>query len=147
MSNKFPKPRKWIPKNPDKYIGDVNNIITRSSWETKFLVWLDSNPSVIRWNSEEMVVPYFNPLDSKMHRYFVDFVATMKLKSGIEKTYAIEIKPLVQCLPPKPNKNRQRLLLETSTYIINQEKWKAARKYCSDKGIEFLVLTEKDLGI
>lgn len=43
-----PKPRKWFPKNPEKYVGDVNNIISRSSWETKFMNWCDQNPAVIK---------------------------------------------------------------------------------------------------
>ena len=55
---KRPALRKWEPKNPDKYAGDVNNIISRSGWETKFFNWCDNNPSVIAWNSEEVVVPY-----------------------------------------------------------------------------------------
>lgn len=33
--NKYPEPKLWFPKNPNKYKGDVNNIWYRSSWEKK----------------------------------------------------------------------------------------------------------------
>jgi len=32
-------------------------------------------------------------------------------------------------------------------YGVNQSKWKAADEYCVDRGMKFLVLTEKDLGV
>lgn len=146
MSKKYPKPRKWYPKNPEKYVGDINNIISRSSWETKFLNWLDNNEAVIFYNSEGAVVPYYSELDSKMHRYFVDFIAKMKLKDGSEKTYAIEVKPEAQCKPPT-TKNKKRLLIETVEYVKNQAKWKAAKAFFEAKGVQFIVITEFDLGI
>jgi hypothetical protein len=43
----------YTPKNPAKYVGDKSTIYYRSSWEKKFMVWADSNPNVIHWNSEE----------------------------------------------------------------------------------------------
>ena len=33
----------------------------------------DLNPDVLKWGSEETVIPYVSPLDNKIHRYFVDF--------------------------------------------------------------------------
>lgn len=141
-----PKPRKWIPKNPDKYIGDVNNIISRSSWETRLLNWLDASPSVLCYNSEEFIVPYISPIDGRPHRYFVDFLAKVKTRSGI-KTYAIEVKPQREMVPPVQSKNKKKMLTETTTYLVNQAKWEAARAICKQKGIEFIVLNENDLGI
>ena len=29
-------------KDPNKYVGDPNNIVFRSSWELKFMNWCDS---------------------------------------------------------------------------------------------------------
>lgn len=142
-----PKPRKWTPKNPEKYAGNVDNIITRSSWETKMLNWLDVNPSVIMYNSEEFVIPYISPLDQKQHRYFVDFLAKMRLKDGSEKVYAIEVKPKKEQLPPVHSKNKKLLLERTQTYIVNQAKWEAAKAICNRKGIQFIVINEDDLGI
>lgn len=137
---------RFIPKNPAKYVGDVSNIIYRSSWEAKFLKWCDENPNVIKYASEELIIPYMSPVDQRMHRYFVDFVIMVKTRTDEIKKYAVEIKPSVQCEPPKQGKKRtRRYLTELATYSVNQAKWKAADSFCQTKGIEFLVLTEKHL--
>lgn len=40
---------RFTPKNPKKYVGDVNGIIYRSGLEKKFMLKLDSNPDVTYW--------------------------------------------------------------------------------------------------
>lgn len=135
--------RKYKPLFPDKYIGDPTNIVMRSSWETKFAIWCDRNPQVIKWNSEETVVPYVSPVDGRVHRYFVDF----KIQTANKKVYVVEIKPKHQTLPPQGTKRTKRYLTEASTYLVNQAKWSAAERYCKDRNWEFVVLTEDDLGI
>lgn len=142
-----PKPRRWFPKNPEKYVGDVNNIISRSQWETKFMNWCDNNPAVLKYGSEELVVNYQSPVDGRMHRYFVDFIILVKTRQGELKRYAVEIKPEAQTLPPKPQRNKKHMLEESMTYQVNQAKWKAADAFCNRKGMEFIVLTEKHLKV
>lgn len=141
-----PKPKKWIPKNPEKYAGDVNNIISRSSWETRLFNFLDENPSVIYYNSEDTKIKYFSPVDNKFHNYHPDVLARMRLKDGSEKTFMIEVKPHSQCFPPT-TKNKKQFILEMCTYQINQAKWEAARIFCKLKNIEFLILDEYSIGI
>jgi hypothetical protein len=136
----------FTPKHPDKYVGDLP-IIYRSSWEKRVMAYFDETTAVIIWSSEQLVVPYISPVDNKQHRYYVDFLAKMKLRDGSFKTYAIEIKPLRETLPPRKSKNQLRMLTETKTYIVNQAKWAAAKHFCSQRGIEFLVLNEKDLNL
>lgn len=138
---------KYSLKNPDKYVGDKNKIVYRSSWERKFMSWADQNPGVIKWNSEELVVPYISPVDGLQHRYFVDFMIMVKTRSGEIKKYAAEIKPEAQTMPPKPNRNKARYLNESATYAINQSKWEAASRFCQKMGVEFVVLTEKHLKV
>ena len=133
------------PKHPEKYVGDVTNIVYRSSWELKFLNWCDTNPSVLKYASEELIIPYFSPVDQKQHRYFVDFVIMVRTRTGEIKKYAVEIKPESQTVPPKQRKQTRKYLTEMSTYMVNQAKWKAADEFCKSKGMEFLVLTEKHL--
>lgn len=144
--NKRYRQGKFIPTNPQKYIGIKSDIFYRSSWEKRVMMWFDTNPSVLGWNSEGLKVRYFFALDSKDHTYHVDFLVKMKTRSGEVKTYAIEVKPHKETLPPK-TRDKKRLLLETETYMKNQAKWEAAKKYCDECGITFLVLTERDLGI
>ena len=139
--------RQYRPINPEKYIGDPTNIIMRSSWETKFAIWCDKNPSIVKWCSEEIVIPYISPVDNRAHRYFVDFKIQVKTKDGL-KTYLIEIKPAAQTGPPKaPQRKTQRYLNEVMTWGVNEAKWKAADRYAKDRGWEFKVLTEHELGI
>jgi hypothetical protein len=135
------------PTNVEKYIGKPGEpIVYRSSWEKRMMNWLDLNASVICWNSEGVVVPYYSELDQKMHRYFIDFLAKMRLKDGTEKTYAIEVKPAAQMLPPT-TKNKKRLMEETITFVTNQAKWKAAKAFFEAKGVQFIVINEHDIGI
>lgn len=141
-----PKPRKWTPKNPDKYAGNAKNIITRSSWETRAMHYLDLNENVLLWASEEFAIKYISPLDGMEHRYFIDFLAKMKTKTGI-KTFAIEVKPNAERFPPKPTKNKKLFMEAISTYTVNQAKWAAAEAFCKEKDIVFIVIDEYDLGI
>ena len=64
--------------HPEKYKGNKNQICWRSSWECKMMKFLDFNPNVIEWSSEETIIPYQNPLTGRVSRYFVDFYAKMK---------------------------------------------------------------------
>ena len=93
--------RKYTPVNPQKYEGNPNNIIMRSSWETRFASWCDKSDHVIKWKSEETVVPYRSPIDDRIHRYFIDFTITIKDRHDQLNTYLVEIKPKVQTQPPK----------------------------------------------
>lgn len=141
-----PTPRKWYPKNPEKYMGDIKNIVARSSWEIKTLNWLDSNQNVLYYSSEEIAIPYFSPVDNRMHRYFPDFLARMKTKDGTIKTYLIEVKPSKERFLPT-TKNKKQFLLEMCTYTVNQAKWAAAEAFCKIKNICFIVIDEYDLSI
>ena len=40
---------RFNPRNPEKYKGDVRNIIYRSSWELKFLQWCDRNDKILEY--------------------------------------------------------------------------------------------------
>ena len=60
----------------------------------------------------------------------------------------IEVKPKRQCMEPKRQKKKTRgYIYEVREYAKNQAKWKAAEEYCLDRGLEFKILTEKELGI
>jgi len=126
------------PKNKNKYAGNPTNVIYRSLWERNVFRWCDENPQVLKWVSEEIVIPYYYPLDKKYHRYFVDL--KMTTAAG---TFLIEIKPKSQTVPPKkPSRQTQRYLTEAATYVKNQCKWKAAEEYAKDRGWEFHIWTE-----
>lgn len=110
--------------------------------------WCDRNPSVLKYSSEELVIPYFCRLDEKMHRYFVDFVVQFKKSDGTIKTVLIEIKPYKETIEPKRGKKRPSTWKrEVETWIKNLDKWKAAHEFAQRNGMEFFIMTEKELGI
>lgn len=137
---------KYTPKFPHKYKGDPTQIIWRSSWELKFFNWCDTNSSVIQWSSEELVIPYKCPTDNRWHRYFPDALIKVRDQDGRVKTFLIEIKPAAQTVPPK-KRNSKQYLNEVLTWGKNEAKWKAANEYCLDRGYEFKLITEHELGI
>jgi len=137
---------KFFPKNPQKYRGNVNNIIWRSRWELTMLKRFDEDPSFLEYGSEEIVIPYISPVDGKPHRYFVDFYVKMISKQGVIKKYIVEVKPLSQTMPPKPKSRlTPAYLKECQTYAVNQAKWTAAKKFAEYSKIEFIVMTEKEI--
>ena len=139
---------KYQPINPKKYRGDPTNIIYRSLWERKFMVYCDSNENILEWGSEEIALPYRSPIDNKIHRYFPDFYIKVKESNGSIKKYLIEIKPKKQTVEPIPQKRKTKgYIYEVYEYAKNQAKWKAAEEFCKDRGYEFKILTEQDLGI
>ena len=137
------KQGKYIPKKPSKYKGDPRNVVYRSSWEYKFMLWCDQTSSVTEWGSEEIIIPYISPADGRRHKYFPDFY----VKIG-RKKYMVEVKPLRQTKQPKKQKKQTKAYItEVVTYAINQAKWEAAREYCKDRGWEFMLITEKELKV
>jgi hypothetical protein len=135
------------PINTEKYNGDPNKIVYRSSWELRVMKWFDDHPDVIWWCSEELIIPYYNPIDQKMHRYFPDFIVKMKKRDGKVMTYVLEVKPYSQTQKPERKRKTQKFINESVTYVINQSKWKAADEFCQEHGWEFKILTEHELGI
>ena len=139
---------KYKPSFPNKYRGDVTSIIYRSLWERKFMVYCDTNENVSEWSSEETVIRYYDPTSKKVRRYFPDFMIKVKEPNGSTKKYVIEIKPKRQTLPPpKPKRQTKGYIAEAYEYAKNQAKWEAAKEWCADRGYEFKVLTENELGI
>jgi hypothetical protein len=136
----------YTPTNPKKYTGSVP-IIYRSSLELKSFRYLDNNPNILSWGSESVVIPYVSPKDGRVHRYFVDLVASLKDRTGIIKKILIEVKPENQTKPPKFSikKKPQTVLYEKIQYAVNLSKWEAARKWSKEKGYTFLILNEKHL--
>jgi len=91
---------KFHPQNPEKYKGDVRNIIYRSSWELRFMRYCDRKVNILEWGSEEFFIPYISPVDGRVHKYFPDFFVKIQERSGAIKKYVIEVKPKSQTKRP-----------------------------------------------
>ena len=138
---------KYKVKNPQKYIGDSTNVIYRSLMELNFMKWCERSEKVLKWNSEEVVIPYISPMDKKRHRYFPDFL--IQTNKGWT---LIEVKPLIQTKPPKKIliekvtlKKKRRYDKAVKTWLVNEAKWNAAKKVCEVNGWKFELMTEKQL--
>lgn len=137
---------KYIVENAQKYEGDPSKVTFRSSWEFRSMKYCDNNPKIVRWSSEEVVIPYKSPLDNRVHRYFMDLKVVMLDEHGRSQVTLIEIKPFKETLPPtKVGKRKDRYLQEVKTYIVNKSKWAAAQQYCLKRGWNFIIWTEKEL--
>jgi hypothetical protein len=137
--SKFAK-GKFTPKYPEKYIG-LKTPTYRSSWEWAFMNFCDSNPSIQRWASEAVRIPYRNPLTGRQTIYVPDFLIQYVDKKNKLLTEIIEIKPSNQQLIEKVGRNTAR----ATAYAINQAKWAAATQWCKNAGLTFRVLNETDI--
>lgn len=130
---------KYIPANKEKYIGDIDKIVCRSLWERNICKFCDENDNVLKWSSEEIVIPYISPLDQKQHNYFPDFLIQFKTENKI-KTWMVEIKPKKQTFLKENASKKEKIV-----WLINSAKWKAAQQYCQKNNMEFKVITEKEI--
>lgn len=142
----------YVPKNPNKYIGKIDNIIYRSGLELKLFRWADNSPNVLEWNSEEIIVPYEDSIqrkpngEKKWRKYYID--AYVKIQEGdIIKKYLVEVKPWKQTQEPKATKGKKKsnLLYEQVAWKNNCDKWAFAREFAKKHGMEFIIITDKDL--
>ena len=138
---------KYKLKNPQKYVGDPNNVVFRSSWEMRCCKFFDENKNIVKWASEELSIEYPDPANPrKIRRYFPDFIIQCLQPDGSKKMVMIEVKPDAQTRPPELKKRKtKRYLEEMYTYKKNEYKWKAAQNYCAAKGWEFQIWTEKNM--
>ena len=144
------KSGKYEPRNPEKYIGDIHNIIYRSSWEYRFCTYCDKNDSIVKWSSEPIAIEYYNPLDKKEHKYNVDFYIKVVKESGDAQEWIIEIKPENQT--KKPIYEGKMTIAKLKSYnrnmqiwITNQAKFKAAKIWAEKRGYKFGVIDENFL--
>lgn len=137
----------YKPSNPEKYIGNPNMIVYRSSWERKFCRYLDLNEKVLKWASEEISIPYYNPVKKRMAKYYPDFYMEYIDTSNKKKKVLIEVKPAKETKPPVYKRRTKNVLIAEAMYSQNQAKWAAAEEFCLDQGWTFKIMTEKELGV
>jgi hypothetical protein len=137
----------YKPENPKKYIGNPNMIVYRSSWERKFCRYCDTKEHIKRWASEEITVPYYNPIKKRLAKYYPDFYIEIQAKDKPLEKILIEVKPFKETQPPKYKRRTKNTLLAEAMYSQNTAKWKAAEEFCLDQGWTFRIMTEKELGV
>lgn len=97
----------------------------RSSWEQKYMIYLDSDPRVKSWSYEKTVIEYVsNQKTKKIRKYYPDFY--VEFLDGSKSL--IEIK--------------QRRKLEQ---VAVKKKAAAADQWCINNGATYVILTEIEL--
>ena len=131
---------KYTIVNPDKYVGKKSPTY-RSSWELHFMKFCDTHPSIQKWASEAISIPYRCPLTGRSTIYIPDFFIQYTDKVGKVHTELIEVKPQNQTIYEKVGKNRNNQI----QYAKNVAKWRAAQAWCKQQGITFRVVNEQDI--
>ncbi len=158
----------YKPTNVTKYVGDPNLIIYRSGWEYSFCKWCDFSPSIIRWSSEPIKIPYYDrvskldeckrlgldpnqPKNWVIKNYNIDFWAEVKMANENIEKWFIEIKPknkLSKPIPPKqgaPLKEQKSFTIKAKEYLINEAKFAAVNEWAKKAGGKFYIFTEDQL--
>jgi len=136
----------YVPKNKEKYKGDINNVIIRSSYEKRMCQICDASPSIIAWSSEPIAIRYISKVDGKTHNYWLDF--WFKTKEG--KEYIVEVKPNGKLKEPKkPRKKTKKAMynygLRLKEYLVNYSKFEAATEFAKQSGMNFIIAEEEFL--
>ena len=112
------------------------------------MVWCDKNENILEWGSEEIIIPYVSPVDNRIHRYYPDFYVRARTRHGrIRSSLSRLNRSRRPKIPKKQKRVTKKYLTEVKTYAVNDAKWKAAREYCADRRMEFMILTEKELKV
>jgi len=145
--NKNPKFRQGYYKciYPEKYIGK-GPIVYRSGLELKFMLWCDKTNTILKWSSESIPIPYYDSVQKKNRNYYVDNYVEILEGTNIKK-YLVEIKPHKQTLKPTPSKGKRKanILYEQLQWTNNNDKWNFAKAFAKKHGMEFIIITEKEL--
>jgi hypothetical protein len=140
-----------VPEHKDKYVG--KHVPTcRSSWESRFCHWVDHLDVAIEWASEPFGLQYSYRSENGAPvwgLYVPDYYVKMMTNSGVKK-FLIEVKPYKQTVPPVAPKTNRKTSLdryrgEQVLFAKNMSKWEYAKKFCKRHGMEFKIVTEKDV--
>jgi len=156
----------YIPVNKDKVVklNSQGGLFYRSSWEKKIMIWLDSNPSIMKWMAEGIEIPYFSKevvngeLENIKRRYYPDFYYKIKKSDGSIEEVIAEVKPKKEVdnvvmfkegkfiIPPKiSTKKMKNLEYDFKMAQKNSSKWDSMIEWCKSKGMKFIIITEEHL--
>ncbi len=107
----------------------------------------DIDNDILSWSSENIAIPYYDPVRQRYRRYYPDFWVKIQEQNGSINKYVIEVKPERETRPPlkRGRKTRKTLRTQQLTYLTNKAKWEAAVQYCRKMKYGFKILTERNL--
>lgn len=127
------------PNTLKKYANECKDqpIIYRSGLEWKFMQYCENIDAISKWASEPLAIPYYNRLLKKQANYYIDYV--IEDKDG--NVCLVEVKPYAQTQKPNVFDSEY----AKKMWITNVDKWTAAKKYCNEHNMKFIIVTEKTL--
>lgn len=138
-------------KNVHKYMGNPTDIVYRSSWEYKFMLYCDLNEGVLKWVSESFKIPYIDYMGHS-RTYIPDFYLETRNKKNPElmNRFLVEIKPAKETKEPIIPNNISEKKLKSLEYDLavwqkNKYKWTFAKEWCKARDIQFWLVTEENL--
>lgn len=153
--------RRYTLKNPEKYMERVAPPICKSSWEERIFLAMDVNPFITKWAYEPFSIYYRSPKFNKMSIYKPDIYCECNYANGEKQRYLIEIKPQkFSVMPKEPPPLKQdatakqkrsymkkimRYQMQLQEVMVNQAKWSAAKEWCVNNHMNWLVLTEENM--
>lgn len=124
---------KGLKKYADTYKSDP--IIYRSGLELQFIQYCENNPSILKWASEPIKIPYYSRLDKKECNYYPDYILENKLGNKV----IVEVKPYQQTVKPDMTDN----IWLKEQWVKNLDKWTAAKQFAEKNNMKFIIVTEK----
>lgn len=160
-NNRVYQTGEYLLQNPQKYKGTKKPAF-KSSFEHRVFFWCDMNLNVLEWEYEPFYIEYLfetdsqakqyekDLVDNKVHKYYPDVVAKIKLGDGTIETFIIEIKPYSQTVRPsepkkKSKKSMNKFLNAMQEFLKNAKKWEYANIYAKKHSMKFQVLTERSI--
>lgn len=152
----------FIPVNKDKVIklNSQGGLYYRSGLEQKMMIYLDNNSKIINWGAEHLKIPYSKTewvseaqeYKTTEHTYYPDFYYELKREDGTISKVVAEVKPYSETTEPKLSQNPSSKQMKNFEYALkmynkNLSKWSYMIDYCKKKDFEFIIITEKVLGV
>lgn len=110
-------------------------IIYRSGLELQFIQYCENNPSIVKWASEPIKIPYFSRLENKECNYYPDYIIENKKGNKV----IVEVKPYQQTVKPDMTDN----IWLKEQWVKNLDKWAAAKEFAEKNNMKFIIVTEK----
>lgn len=101
---------KFQPSYPRKYKGDPTNIIYRSLWERRFMVYCDLNENILEWGPKRLPCP----TDLQSIIKFIDTFQTFILRS---KNLVVKLKNILSRLNPRSKRSNHKSRRERQNLI------------------------------
>ena len=125
------------PKTTTKYYnsGKSDPIIYRSGLELQFISYCENNKNIKKWISEPLKIEYYSRYKKKVSNYYPDYI--IENVNGVKAI--VEVKPYDQTVKPKENAS----MWLKQQWVINNDKWKAAKEFADKHNMKFVIVTEK----